>query len=48
MMKFEGVTLPGGITINGRQYYDDAAGEIQELRERIRLEQEFPVDFMVG
>ena len=48
MMKFEGVTLPGGITINGRQYYDDASGEIQELRERIRLEQEFPVDFMVG
>ena len=48
LMKFEGMQLPGGVMFNGRQYYDDATAEIQELRERMRLEYETPVDFFVG
>jgi len=48
LIKFEGMQLPGGVTINGRQIYDDAKGEIEQLRERIRLEQELPADFFVG
>ena len=48
LMKFEGMQLPGGVIINGRQLYDDAQGELQDLREKIRLEHELPVDFMVG
>ena len=48
LIKFEGMQLPGGVTLNGRQIYDDAVGEIQALQERLRLEFEAPVDFFVG
>jgi hypothetical protein len=48
LIKFEGMQLPGGVIINGRQLYDDATGEIQDLRERIRLEHEMPADFFIG
>jgi hypothetical protein len=48
LMKFEGVMLPGGVTFNGRQMYDDATTEIESLRQRIRDEHEFPADFFVG
>ena len=48
LMKFEGMQLPGGVILNGRQLFDDAQGEIQDLRERIRLEHEMPADFFVG
>lgn len=48
MSKFDGVQLPGGVTINGRQLLEDANQEIETLRERLRLEQELPLDFYVG
>lgn len=48
MMKFDGMQLPGGVQINGRQYFDDANAEIEMLRERMRSEQELPPDFFVG
>jgi len=48
LMKFEGMQLPGGVQINGRQIYEDAINEITQLRERIRLEYELPADFFVG
>ena len=48
LMKFEGMQLPGGVIINGRQLYDDAQGEIQALQEKLRLEFELPVDMMMG
>lgn len=48
LIKFEGMQLPGGVTLNGRQIYDDATTEIERLRETIRLEHEMPVDFFVG
>jgi len=48
LIKFEGMQLPGGVMLNGRQLYDDATQEIQDLRERIRLEHENPPDFFVG
>jgi len=48
MIKFDGMTLPGGVTLNGRQIYDDASAEIQTLRERIRSDHELPIDFHVG
>ena len=47
-MKFEGMQLPGGVIVNGRQLYDDAQGELEALRERLRLEHEMPVDMFVG
>lgn len=48
LIKFEGMQMPGGVTINGRQIYEDALQDIERLRERIRLEHELPADFFVG
>ena len=48
LIKFEGMQLPGGVILNGRQIYDDATAEIATLRENIRSEHEFPPDFFVG
>ena len=48
LIKFEGMQLPGGVVMNGRQLYDDANTEIERLREEIRLNHEFPPDFFVG
>ena len=48
LMKFEGMQLPGGVQLNGRQIFDDATNEIAQLRERIRLEHELPPNFFVG
>lgn len=31
MSKFEGMQLPGGVTISGRQIYDDAKEEIEQI-----------------
>lgn len=48
MMKFEGMTLPGGIQFNGRQYYEDATQELEMLRTRLREEYSRPIDFLIG
>ena len=48
LIKFEGMVLPGGVTLNGRQIYDDATQDVTQLRERIRLEHEMPIDLFVG
>jgi hypothetical protein len=48
LLKFEGVQLPGGVTFNGRQLFDDATQEIERLREEIRLNFELPADFFIG
>lgn len=48
MMKFDGMVLPGGVTFNGRQMFEDALAEIERLEEEMRLVWEAPVDFMVG
>ena len=47
LIKFEGMTLPGGVTVNGRQIYDDAVQDIEKLEEKVRLEHEMPpLDFI--
>lgn len=48
LIKFEGMVMPGGVTFNGRQMFDDATEEIAKLEEEARLNWEQPVDFMVG
>lgn len=48
LIKFEGVQLPGGVTFNGRQLYDDGTSEIERLRQTIREEWEMPSDFFIG
>ena len=48
LSKFEGVQMPGGVTLNGRAILDDARTEIAQLQEQMSLSYELPVDFMVG
>lgn len=48
MSKFEGMTLPGGVTISGRTMLEEANQELEKLKEDMRLEQEVPPEFMVG
>lgn len=48
LIKFEGMQLPGGVQLNGRQIFDDAKEELEKLREKIRMDHEMPADFFVG
>tara|TARA_R110000824_G_scaffold49838_23_gene139730 strand:+ start:8222 stop:9016 length:795 start_codon:yes stop_codon:yes gene_type:complete len=48
LSKFEGVQLPGGITLNGRAILEDAKTELAALREEMSLKYELPVDFMMA
>ena len=47
LIKFQGVKLPGGLEMNGRQIYDDAERELESIRERLVTEYELPpLDFI--
>ena len=48
LIKFEGMQLPGGVTLNGRQIFDDAKEEIAKLEEEMQLKHEMPPHFVVG
>ena len=48
LIKFEGMQLPGGVTLNGRQIFDDASTELEKIREQMQLSYETPVDFFIG
>lgn len=48
LIKFEGMQLPGGVTLNGRQIFDDAKEEIDKLEEEMILAHEMPPHFVIG
>lgn len=48
MKKFAGMQLPGGITMNGQQIFDEAVREITEIEQNIRDTYEAPPQFLVG
>jgi len=48
LMKYDGVQLPGGVTLNGRQMYDDGTTELEKLEEELSLKYELPLNFYVG
>ena len=48
MKKFGGMQLPGGITMNGQQIFNEADEEIQNLEKEIRDTFEEPPQFLVG
>ena len=48
LIKFEGMVLPGGVQLNGRQILEDARQEIETTRQRIYNEYDTPPDFFVG
>ena len=48
LIKFQGVKLPGGIELNGRQLYDDAQREIEVIIEKMSSTYELPPYDMIG
>ena len=48
MMKFQGVKLPGGVELNGRQLFDDAQRELDSLMEKMSNTYELPPLDMIG
>lgn len=48
LKKFEGVQLPGGVTLNGQQIYNEAVEEIRLIEQEFRDTWEEPTMFQVG
>ena len=48
LIKFQGVKLPGGIELNGRQIYDDAQKDLEVIREQMSNTYELPPYDMIG
>ena len=47
LIKFQGVKLPGGIELNGRQIYADGVAEMQAIEDKMSTEFELPpLDFI--
>jgi hypothetical protein len=47
MKKFGGLQLPGGVTLNGQETYDEAQTEIKELEDELQ-NKSAPLDFFLG
>jgi hypothetical protein len=48
LIKFRGVKLPGGIELNGRELYEDAERELDQLRQRMSMDYELPPYDFIG
>jgi hypothetical protein len=48
LKKFEGIQMPGGVTLNGQKIYDEAIDEIKELEEDLISTNVLPGDMFMG
>ena len=48
LSKFNGVTMLGGVTMNGETLYSQAVEEQNKLEEEIQLAFELPINYMIG
>ena len=48
LIKFRGVKLPGGVELNGRELYEDAEKELQEIKNRMAMDYELPPYDFIG
>ena len=48
MMKFQGAKLPGGIELNGRQYYEDGTAEMAQIEQAMQSTYELPPMDQIG
>jgi hypothetical protein len=48
LSKFNGVTMLGGVTMNGETLYTQALEEQNKLEEQIQLAFELPINYMIG
>ena len=47
-MKFGGVELPGGITLNGTEVFQEGTVEVEKLENEMQSKWELPPEFFVG
>ena len=48
LIKYNNVQLPGGLTLNGRQLYEDAIGEIEKIESEVLSKYAIPPMDMIG
>ena len=48
LKKFQGIMMPGGVTLNGDQIYQEAVQEIQQIEQEMQLKYELPPSLMIG
>ena len=48
LKKFEGIQMPGGVTLNGQKIYDEASEEIKEMEEQIYMMGSLPSEIFTG
>ena len=48
LIKFKGAQLPGGITMNGRELYDDGNNEVIKIEDQITTTYELPPNWEIG
>lgn len=48
MKKFGGIQLPGGISLNGKEIYDEATEEIKDLEEQMYIVNVLPSEIFTG
>ena len=48
MKKFAGIQMPGGVTLNGVEIYQEAVTEINAIEDEMQLRYELPPAFIVG
>ena len=48
LIKFQGVKLPGGVELNGREIYEDGVKELETIREMMSNTYELPPLDMIG
>lgn len=48
LKKFSGLQLPGGVTLNGNQIYDEAVTEIEKLETEMQVEYGSPLEWFMN
>jgi hypothetical protein len=48
MKKFGGLQLPGGVTLNGEDTYNEAAAEIERLEKEMEMNYGAPLEFFMN
>jgi hypothetical protein len=48
LKKFEGIQMPGGVTLNGQKIYEEATEEIKQLEEEIYQMGSLPSEIFTG
>jgi len=48
MKKFEGIQMPGGVTLNGQKIYDEATQELEKMEEEIYQMGSLPSEIFTG